>query len=123
MGNTAEISATAMLPASTYGNTLKRGTTGAWKLTRPIQAATPTPTKKPSDRADCSQGGGFGGKESVDQPLGCAQRLHDGKVAAAVKDPSDQRREHAQRGGQNDQRGAKLAAWRAFCSARSLRLP
>ena len=43
MGSTAEINATAMLPASTYGNTLKRGTTGAWKLTRPIQAATPIP--------------------------------------------------------------------------------
>src|SRR5208282_4916508 len=47
IGRIAEISATAMLPTSTYGKTLNRGTTGAWKLTRPIQAATPMPIKKP----------------------------------------------------------------------------
>src|SRR5258708_20149586 len=47
MGRMADIRATATLPANTYGKTLKRGTTGAWKLTRPIQTATPMPTKKP----------------------------------------------------------------------------
>src|ERR1700687_4534369 len=43
----AEMRATATLPAKTYGKTLKRGTTGAWKLARPIQMATPMPMKKP----------------------------------------------------------------------------
>src|SRR5216683_3229483 len=47
IGRMAEISATATLPASTCGKTPKRGTTGAWKLTRPIHAATPMPMKKP----------------------------------------------------------------------------
>src|SRR5690349_8381022 len=47
MGRMAARRATAMLPAITRGSTLKRGTTGAWKLTRPIQAATPIPMMKP----------------------------------------------------------------------------
>ena len=50
--------------------------------------------------ADRSQRGGFGGKESADQSFGSAQRFHDGKVAAPVKDPSHQGGEHAQSGGQ-----------------------
>ncbi len=56
-------------------------------------------------RADHAEGGGFGGEESVDQAFGCAQGLHDGEVAAAVEDPSDERGEHAERGGQDDERG------------------
>ena len=43
IGRIAESSVTNMLPAKTMGRTLKRGTTGAWKLTRPIKAHMPTP--------------------------------------------------------------------------------
>src|SRR6202008_2590820 len=47
MGTIAERNATATLPASTTGNTLKRGTTGALKFARPIQAAMPMPMINP----------------------------------------------------------------------------
>src|SRR5580692_3332316 len=49
-----------------------------------------------ADRADGTQSGGFGGEESSDEAFGSAQGLHDGKVAASVKYPSNQCREHAQ---------------------------
>ena len=45
----------------------------------------PNPTIAP----DGSQSCGFGGEEAADQAFGRAQSLHDGKVAAAIKDPSD----------------------------------
>src|SRR5712692_62827 len=60
---------------------------------------------EPDHSSHDSQRGGFGGKESADQALGSAQGFHDGKIAAAIKNPSDQRGQHAKRGGQDDQDG------------------
>ncbi len=37
----------------------------------------------------CPKDAGFGGEESGNGAFGCTQRLHDGKVSAAVEDPSD----------------------------------
>ena len=70
---------------------------------------------KPSSRADRTQGGGLGGEKSLQHPSGGAQGFHEGKVAAAVGDPSRQSGKHAYRGGENDQnrghqkRGAHFA--------------
>jgi len=47
MGKAAESRATITLPNKTGGRTLKRGAIEAWKFTRPIQAATPTPMANP----------------------------------------------------------------------------
>ena len=71
--------------------------------------------QKSDHRAGRAQRGSFRGEKSVQQAVGSAQRLHNGKVAAAVEDPSHQRGEHAQRGRENDERsggqkrGASLA--------------
>ena len=64
------------------------------------------PDAESEDGSYGSQSGGFGGEESANQSFGSAQSLHDGKVAAPVKYPSDQRREDAQsRGRDNENSG------------------
>jgi len=58
--------------------------------------------------------GSFGREESVDQTFGSAQSFHDSEVAAAVEDPSHQRGEDAQSGGQNDQCGGGIECGARF---------
>ncbi len=59
-------------------------------------------TKNRADRAQC---GSLCGKEPLQHLSRGAQGFHQGKVAAAVRDPARQSGEHAYRGGENDQDG------------------
>jgi hypothetical protein len=67
-----------------------------WRMK--ICAANPDGDYDSNDEAKycsgCPENAGFGGKKSRNCPLGCAQRFHDGKVGAAIKDPTDQGREY-----------------------------
>src|SRR5208282_478304 len=64
--------------------------------------------EKAENRANYAEGRGFGGEESVDQTFGSAQSFHDGEVAAAVEDPSDERGEDTERRSENNQRGGGI---------------
>ena len=85
IGRIAASSVTTMLPAKTKGRTLKRGVIGSMKV-NPANPGRDTDTQKKSDhRTGRAQGCGFRGEKSVQQAVGHTQRLHDGKVAAAIK--------------------------------------
>ena len=60
---------------------------------------------KSQRRADRAQDGGFGGEKTLQHPAGGTQGFHEGKIAAAVGDPSRQSGEHAHGSGENDQNG------------------
>ena len=57
-----------MLPASTTGSTLKRGTTDSVKVYLSDPRRDTDPEQKSEQRADRSQSCGLRGKESVQQP-------------------------------------------------------
>src|SRR6476646_7439092 len=59
-------------------------------------------TKRSADR---TQYGGLGGEEPLQHPARSAQGLHQGKVAAAVRNPPRQSGKNAHRGGKNDEYG------------------
>ena len=72
-----------------------------------VNPANPGRNADPQDETDDSprraQGRSFGGEKSVQQAIGCAQRLHDREIAPAIENPSHQSGEDAQRCGQNDE--------------------
>ncbi len=74
-----------------------------------IGSADPDGRANSNDKADCradhTQGCSLGGEEALQHTTGGAQGFHEGKVAAAVGDPSGQGGEYAHRGGENDQDG------------------
>src|SRR6202035_2836308 len=60
------------------------------------------------------QGCASGRKEPSNQPSRRTQGLHDGKVATAIKDPSDQGREDTQCRGCNDENSCRCQGCAGF---------